>query len=130
MSQTKQTGFSLLEVLVAFSIFAVSLGIIFQIYSKGAKSAILANDYADAIIIAQSQLANIGVETQLDNGVYENNYEKFHWVTRAQSIIDDDYDFETRHKIIKSDIEIEVFWKSQGRTHSVKLSTLKLFHSS
>ena len=46
----------------AFSIFALSLGVIFQIYSTGARSTVLSDEYTRAVIIAQSKLASIGVE--------------------------------------------------------------------
>ena len=72
MTQGKiyQDGFSLLEVLVAFSIFAVSFGILLQLYSKGSSSARLADDYARAVIIAQSSLANTTSSSINWNGPY------------------------------------------------------------
>ena len=129
MNLSKQTGFSLLEVLVAFSIFAVSLGIIFQIYSKGAQSARLSDEYANAVIIAQSRLSNIGVESFPDIGVYEDNNEKFRWITRVSSN-ENNIGLEKTHKLIKRDIEIEVYWRSMNKTRSIKLNTSKLFPAS
>lgn len=111
---------------MAFSILAVSLGILFQIYSKGAQSARLAYDYANALTIAQSRLANIGIEAQPDIGVYESGNEKFHWIIRVRAT-EDDPDLEKDHKLIKRDIEVEVSWESKGKIRSVKLNTLKLF---
>ena len=126
MNLDKQSGFSLLEVLVAFSIFAVSLGILFQIYSKGAHSARLSDEYATAIVIAQSKLDAIGIETIPDIGVYEDSDERFRWITRVSSDNDDsDYLIE-RHKLVKSNIEVEVLWENKSKTRSVKLNTKKL----
>jgi len=129
LSPSKQTGFSLLEVLVAFSIFAVSLGIIFQIYSKGAQAARLSDEYANAVIIAQSRLSNIGVESFPDVGVYEDNNEKYHWITRVSSN-ESNIRLEETHKLIKRDIEIEIYWQSMNKTRSIKLNTSKLFPAS
>jgi len=126
MMRIRQTGFSLLEVLVAFSILAVSLGILFQIYSKGAYSARLADDYANAVMIAQSQLSNIGIESFPEIGVYEDNNEKYRWITRVSSGGDNE-GLEEIHKLIQRDVEVEVSWESRGGTRSVKLNTLKLF---
>jgi len=53
----RERGFSLLEVLVAFSIFSVAIAIIYQIYAKGSTAAILAEEYATAVAIAESRLA-------------------------------------------------------------------------
>jgi len=126
MMTKRQTGFSLLEVLVAFSILAVSLGILFQIYSKGAYSARLADDYANAVIIAQSRLSNIGIESLPDVGIYEDSNEKFRWVTRVKPV-DEQNEWDQRPKLIKREIEVEVSWQSRGGIRSVKLNTLKLF---
>ncbi len=123
----KHKGFSLLEVLVAFSIFALSLGVIFQIYSTGARSTVLSDEYSRAVIVAQSKLASIGIDELSDNGVLsgvENN--KYHWNTNIQ-IPDDDYGtLETRFRIVKREVEVEVSWDSLGKTRSIKLSTLKM----
>jgi general secretion pathway protein I len=116
----------LLEVLVAFSILAVSLGILFQIYSKGAYSARLADDYANAIMIAQSRLSNIGIESLPDVGIYEDSNERFDWVTRIKPVEDLDEE-DKRQNLIKREVEIEVSWQSKGGIRSVKLNTLKLF---
>ncbi len=126
MMTKRQTGFSLLEVLVAFSILAVSLGILFQIYSKGAYSARLANDYANAVTIAQSRLSNVGIESLPDVGIYEDSNEKYYWVTRIKAV-EDQIESEERLKLIKREVEVEVSWQSKGRIRSVKLNTLKLF---
>ncbi len=126
MMTKRQTGFSLLEVLVAFSILAVSLGILFQIYSKGAYSARLADDYANAIVIAQSRLSNIGIESLLDVGIYEDSNERFDWVTRVKPVEEED-EGDKRHNLIKREVEVEVSWQSKGGIRSVKLNTLKLF---
>lgn len=126
MNLKTQTGFSLLEVLVAFSIFTVSLGIIFQIYSKGTQSARLADDYANAVIIAQSRLSNIGIETFPDIGVYEDNNEKYRWVTRVSSG-EDNIELESTYKLVKRSIEIEVIWDNMNKSRSIKLNTSKLF---
>jgi len=126
MMTKQQMGFSLLEVLVAFSILAVSLGILFQIYSKGAYSARLADEYANAVTIAQSRLSNVGIESLPDVGIYEDNNEKFHWVTRVKAV-EEVNEWEQRLKLIKREVEVEVSWQSKGGIRSIKLNTLKLF---
>jgi general secretion pathway protein I len=125
-SFSKSRGFTLLEVLVAFSIFTISLGVLFQIFSKGTRAAILGNEYSQAVIIAQSRLANAGIEGELDNGEYsgEEN-ETYRWTTTIRPYDSSD-DLETNFGISRREIEIVVNWNSQGKTHSIKLNTLKL----
>jgi general secretion pathway protein I len=120
-SFSKSRGFTLLEVLVAFSILTVSLGVLFQIFSKGTSAVILGNEYSQAIIIAQSRLASAGIEGEY-NG--EEN-ETYRWTTTIRPYDSGD-DLETNFGISRREIEIVVDWYSQGKKHSVKLNTLKL----
>ncbi|MCZ6804303.1 MAG: prepilin-type N-terminal cleavage/methylation domain-containing protein [Proteobacteria bacterium] len=130
-STKRQGGFSLIEVLVAFSIFALSLGVIFQIYSTGARSTMLSDEYTRAIIIAQSKLASIGIEEMPDIGEYTGvENDKYQWITRVRVAEEDNIDLETRFDIIKREIEVEVNWDSLGKTRSIKLNTIKLIPTS
>ena len=125
-SFSKSRGFTLLEVLVAFSILTVSLGVLFQIFSKGTNAVILGNEYSQAVIIAQSRLASAGIEGEFDDGEYsgEEN-ETYRWTTTIRPYDSGD-DLETNFGISRREIEIVVDWYSQGKKHSVKLNTLKL----
>lgn len=62
----RQRGFSLLEILVAFSILALSLGVLMQIYSDAARNAGLVHDQAQATSLAQSLLADASIESIQD----------------------------------------------------------------
>ena len=56
-SHTKRhAGFSLLEVLVALSILALSYGMILQLLGSSSRNALRASDYRQAIMVAESQL--------------------------------------------------------------------------
>lgn len=75
-----QNGFSLLEMLVAFSILSVALGILLNIFSRGAQTAVAAEEYTAAVQIAESLMAKTGVEKRLlpgQTGGIENN--KYFW---------------------------------------------------
>lgn len=125
-SFSKSRGFSLLEVLVAFSIFTVSMGVLFQIFSKGTRAALLGNEYSQAIIIAQSRLASTGIEGKFYDGEVSGEENKiYHWTTTIRPYDSSDV-LETNFGISKREVEVVVNWDSQGKTHSVKLNTLKL----
>lgn len=124
----KQQGFSLLEVLVAFSIFAMSLGVIFQIYSTGSRSMILSDEYARAVIIAQSKLASIGIEeTQTFSESSGIEDKKFLWITRISPLEENDYsDLENSFNLIQRHVEVEINWDSLNKSRTLKLNTIKL----
>lgn len=63
-----QLGFTLLEVLVAFVLLSLVLGVILQIFSSGLRNVSAAKHYARAAIIADSKLAMVGTLVPLEEG--------------------------------------------------------------
>ncbi|MBK8816273.1 MAG: prepilin-type N-terminal cleavage/methylation domain-containing protein [Methylococcaceae bacterium] len=77
---SRQNGFSLLEILIAFSILSLSLGIMLNIFSGGVKTAITAEDYTVAVQIAESLVAKAGTEITLkDHQSTGIENDKYHW---------------------------------------------------
>ena len=121
-----ERGFTLLEVLVAFSIFAVSMGLLFQIFNKGTRAAMLSDEYSRAIVIAQSRLAGIGIEDRLEVGEYHGNEDDtYRWTVTIQSHADSD-SLESKYGISQRVVKIVVSWNTGGKEHSVTLNTIKL----
>lgn len=80
----KQRGFSLLEILIAFSILALSLGILLKIFSAGVNNAAVAEDYTAAVQIAESLMAKTGVEMPFQAGQSSGlENEKYHWLVEV-----------------------------------------------
>ena len=65
---SSQRGFTLLEVLVAFVLLSLTLGVILQVFSGGLRNATAAGHYATAAIMADSMLARVGRELPLEEG--------------------------------------------------------------
>ncbi|MCU7917753.1 MAG: prepilin-type N-terminal cleavage/methylation domain-containing protein [Candidatus Thiodiazotropha sp. (ex Epidulcina cf. delphinae)] len=55
-----QRGFSLLEVLVAFTLLALTLGVVMQALSSNNRGLVIAARYSDAATLASSKLAEAG----------------------------------------------------------------------
>ena len=115
-------GFSLIEILVAFSIAAVALAIMFQIYSRGTRAAILGQEYTEAIAIAESRLDESGTLLSLNQPEYEGTeLNKYTWKVRI-----DDYDADNSiDSISLKTIQVAVYWKSAGGNHQISLQSLK-----
>ncbi len=119
-------GFSLIEVLVAFSVTAVSLGIVFQIYAKGATATVLAGEYAQALAIAESKLAGVAVFRAIDGlEIQGRELKKYDWEIRVQDYTNDEQDEDLSPLYTLMSVEVNVSWRSRGKLHRVELQTLK-----
>lgn len=62
------SGFSLIEILVAFTLLAIAMAVLMQIFSRGVNNADVADRYAKAAMFAESKMASAGVEELLTEG--------------------------------------------------------------
>jgi general secretion pathway protein I len=83
MASPRQRGFSLLEVLVAFSVLALSLGLLLRIFGGNGRLAGLADEHARAVVLAQSLLSQAGVEAPLRPGQLGGTDAPFDWTLRV-----------------------------------------------
>ncbi|MDX1606524.1 MAG: type II secretion system protein [Candidatus Competibacterales bacterium] len=79
LSSPGQRGFTLLELLVAFVILSLALGVLLQTFGQGLRNAALTEEYTLATLHAESVLATIGTEQPLtegeSSGEFEDGYE-------------------------------------------------------
>lgn len=120
-----QSGFSLLEVLVAFSITAATLGILFQVYAKGTNAAGLAGDYAEALSIAESRLAGVSGNTLPGFITQGTSMDKYDWEVRVEHHGHDDRDANSAPRFSLAQVDVTVGWRNRGRLRRVGLQTLK-----
>ncbi len=75
-----QAGFTLVEVMAAFAIFAVLFGIILQILSTSVSNTRRSADFTQAALIAQAQLDMVGIESMPQPGQYGGEVnERYRW---------------------------------------------------
>ena len=127
------SGFTLIEVLVAFVVFALALTALMQVFSGGLRDAQLADEYARATMIAQSRLAALTAAERLDEGSAFGKEGKFAWVVAAapyderQETADASRgkDYNLRVRLMR--LDVKVGWHAaDGRERDVRLATLQL----
>lgn len=127
-------GFSLLEILVAFTLLAVAMGVLMQIFSRGVNGATLADRYAKATMYAESKLASVGIEESLKESSASGKFDDdFSWALsvrpyedpfpKEQSVAD----FEKLMPTQLYEIDLKVSFTPDDRRERVfNLSTLRL----
>lgn len=132
----REQGFSLLEVLVAFAILSISLGILLQIFSTGMEATTLSGEYTYATSLAESKLATIGVETPYIEGVEEGKFDrKYTWRTSIfpyeelnndEEKLGEGFNDPINRPALLYRVKVEVFWESTGKMRTIALETLRL----
>ena len=123
-----QRGFSLLEILVAFSILSVLLGVLINIFSTGVRTAQLTGDYARAIQIAETLLTTASAEKTLQEderfGVIDETYS---WMIRIERFVpENEYWSEEISPLLPYRIEVDVDWSDNARERTVRLVSMRL----
>ena len=118
-------GFSLLEVLVAFSILALSLGVLMQIFSGGIRNTVTGASYSRAVDLAESTLALAGSEIPLQPGRHSGEEKGLRWELDIQLYIPEELQ-EPPAGIEAFRVSARVEWNDGGRERSVALDTLRL----
>ena len=128
--RNKHQGFSLLEILVAFSILTVSLGIILKIFSTGITTAQVTGDYTTAVQIANNLLDKTGNESPLKAGEITGSENKlYHWRVTVSPKIFSSPELELRDlPVTLYEVAVHVRWGEGIKLddREVKLTTLKL----
>ncbi len=129
-----QRGFSLLEVLVAFVILALAMGVLMQIFSGGLQNATRAAEYQQAVLLAQSRMASIGTEMPLSEGDNTGEFDsKYRWHVSIQRYQEDPAQSSEQTgtpiaplPVRLLEVEVQVLWGDAGQPHTVDLKTLRM----
>lgn len=123
--QQRQSGFSLLEVLVAFSILALSLGVLMQTFSSAIRNARVSAAYSQAADLAESVLARVGIDLPLDQGGQSDTEQGFRWTLEIAPYTIADLAAPAQG-IAAYQVTAQVSWSDPTGTHSLALHTLRL----
>ena len=121
----RAAGFTLLEVLVALTLFAAVGGALLGLFQSGLRATSLGSDYTHAALLARSKLTELQVYTTLVPGVYEGEFdERYRWrVTLAERTANSD---PSLLREVPLDVALEVSWGELGNSRQIALQTVLL----
>lgn len=121
-----QLGFSLLEVMVAFAILSLSLGVLMQIFSSSMNATALSGEFSRALVLAESKLNAVGVDIPLTPGVHSGEPESgIDWVVNIEPYPVPGWLTEN-NALQPYSVSVVTTWPGAGRRRRVQLETVRL----
>ncbi|MGB0514156.1 MAG: type IV pilus modification PilV family protein [Wenzhouxiangellaceae bacterium] len=124
----RQRGFTLVEVMAAFAIFAVLFGITLQILSTSISNTRRSGDFTQAALLAQGHLDMVGVEGLPEPGISTGNYDD----TYSWELMIEPYQIEDERGVLYDELPIElyyvgltVFWGDPPNPREARFETLR-----
>lgn len=125
-----QSGFTILEVLVAFVVAALLLSMILSGFSQGLSNLARVDTRAQAALIAQSRMAEVGVLSPLQTGVYQGVEEVGRPYSWRVSVAPLDWEFAGRLAVMGTvlyRVDVQVSWGEGQGANSFELMSLRTF---
>jgi general secretion pathway protein I len=117
-AKCQNAGFTLIEVIVAFTILSVSLVMVMQLFSAGLKASRATCNYTRAVIYAKDIMEEISGSPEQESGEFEDG---FFWETEVMP-------YEDPEGMVDNllQIKVRVSWSDVlGRDKNIELVSLK-----
>ncbi len=120
MNRTR--GFTLIEILVALTLFAVIGGTLLQLFSQGLRSARIAGAHEHAVLLARSKLTELQAYSQLSPGVYQGVFDDgYRW--RAELTPADVAGSSESARLRGLDLRLTISWGDIGEQRDFALTS-------
>jgi general secretion pathway protein I len=125
VASRKEAGFTVIEIIVALAILALSLSVLFGVISDGLLRTNQAAKMEQAVSLAQSLLAKVGTELPVRQGLVTGEFsDGFRWNVRMEPY-GDNVDRQ-QWPLDAYKVSAEVVWGDRSREESITVSTLRL----
>jgi general secretion pathway protein I len=134
MSREAERGFTLLEVLVAFIIAALALGVMFEAVLGGLRATESASHYEEALSLARSHLASVSGVAIAPRELSGDDGRGFHWALRIKPVgtitlprgADEDASQGPQAQATLYSVSITESWHGDGGERQVRLDSARL----
>lgn len=127
-SRTANAGFTLLEILVAFTIATTALGLLFRIHASSTTTVLLSEEYRAATTLAQALIAEHSLTERQIAFTRAGSMDKYAWTLRADTYTSASAaGTEQPPPYRLRSIAAEVAWASRDRERRISLRTVKPF---
>jgi len=128
LRSTPCQGFSLLEILVAFIIMALTLGVLFQVFSSGLRTAMVAEEYGEATRLAGSLLTELSGVRPLERGERSGHFEDtpYRWWASIAPMSMQEQAPTASERFDTLEIVVRVSWAAGVGNRNVELRTVRL----
>jgi general secretion pathway protein I len=128
-------GFTLLELLLAFMVFALSFATVLEILSGSMRNTVRARQFTEAALTAQSVMDQVGIEIPLEDGYTARGEDgAYRWSLEIYEYETEDGDTSSGFnsvelaelsQIVLLRVDLEVSWGDPPRDRTQRFSTIK-----
>lgn len=135
MTRTAQKGFTLVEVIVAFTILALVFGALFEVFAGGLAASRNVEAQSRAVLLAQSKLDEISADDSFGSGAMSGAFDvnaaredgpRYRWAAGFAPYGEDELGPADQGAVVPYTASIEVSWEEGGRERRVELQSMVL----
>ncbi len=128
MAERRQSGFTLIEVLASFVVFALLFATMLQVLSGSLNNARRAEAYSEAALWAQSKMAAVGIDPPVEEGRWDGEFDDdYAWEIEIRP-----YEFNDAEAVPADEfpvdlyyVELAVTWNQDERPRRAVFRTLR-----
>jgi len=130
---TRQQGFTLLEVLVAFVLFALSFAVVMQILTGSIRNTSRSQDYTQATLWADSVMAEVGLDAPLEAGASSGSFnDKYRYdlsISEYEMALGESGPVSETLPVQLFRVEVLVYWGAGNNPATASFVTLKAINA-